>query len=178
MLDFAVKMTKTPYKHTREDVETLRAAGFDDTGVLQITLIAAYFNYINRVADALGVGKPEEPKPLRLLWVENHAGFVRTAGRQFLAAYEVTAVSSLADAKVALAARTFDAVLLDYDLNDGKGVELFDVIRQLPKPPAVIATSARDVGNEALLAAGATAACAKTKFATIESVLASCVKRT
>ncbi len=58
MLDFVVKLTLTPYKHTREDVEKLRAVGFDDTGILQITLIAAYFNYINRVADALGVGKP------------------------------------------------------------------------------------------------------------------------
>jgi uncharacterized peroxidase-related enzyme len=60
MLDFAVKMTVAPYKHTRDDVEKLRAVGFDDTGILQITLIAAYFNYINRVADALGVGKPAE----------------------------------------------------------------------------------------------------------------------
>jgi uncharacterized peroxidase-related enzyme len=57
MLDFAAKLTVSPYKHTREDVEKLRAVGFDDTGVLQITLIAAFFNYINRVADALGVGK-------------------------------------------------------------------------------------------------------------------------
>ena len=60
MLDFAVKLTRAPYKHTREDVEKLRAVGFDDIGVLQITLIAAYFNYINRVADALGVGKGSE----------------------------------------------------------------------------------------------------------------------
>jgi uncharacterized peroxidase-related enzyme len=57
MLDFAVKLTLTPYKHTQEDVEKLRAVGFDDVGILQITLIAAFFNYINRVADALGVGK-------------------------------------------------------------------------------------------------------------------------
>jgi alkylhydroperoxidase family enzyme len=59
MLNFAVKLTVAPYKHTHEDVDRLRAVGFDDVGVLQITLIAAYFNYINRVADALGVGKPE-----------------------------------------------------------------------------------------------------------------------
>ena len=59
MLDFAVKLTRAPWKHTRDDVERLRAAGFDDTAVLQITLIAAYFNYINRIADALGVGKSE-----------------------------------------------------------------------------------------------------------------------
>jgi alkylhydroperoxidase family enzyme len=37
--------------------ERLRAAGFDDRGILQITLIASWFNYINRVADALGVGR-------------------------------------------------------------------------------------------------------------------------
>ena len=35
----------------------LLEAGFDDVGVLQVTLIASWFNYINRVADALGVGK-------------------------------------------------------------------------------------------------------------------------
>ena len=35
----------------------MKAAGFDDRGILQITLIASWFNYINRVADALGVGR-------------------------------------------------------------------------------------------------------------------------
>jgi len=37
--------------------EQLRAAGFDDRAILPITLIASWFNYINRVADALGVGR-------------------------------------------------------------------------------------------------------------------------
>ncbi len=59
MLDFAVKLTTTAYKMTSDDVGLLRTVGFDDTGILQITLIAAWFNYINRVADALGVGKPD-----------------------------------------------------------------------------------------------------------------------
>ncbi len=58
MLDFAVKLTTDPVRMTPDDVGRLRAAGFDDVGVLQVTLIAAWFNYINRVADALGVGKP------------------------------------------------------------------------------------------------------------------------
>lgn len=58
MLEFAVRLTKAAYKMTPEDVGHLRKVGFDDTGILQITLIAAWFNYINRVADALGVGKP------------------------------------------------------------------------------------------------------------------------
>ena len=59
MLDFAVRLTRAAYKTTPEDVARLRAVGFDDQGILQITLIASWFNYINRVADALGVGKPD-----------------------------------------------------------------------------------------------------------------------
>jgi alkylhydroperoxidase family enzyme len=57
MLDYAVQLTKDATKISRADHERLRAAGFDDRGILQITLIAAWFNYINRVADALGVGR-------------------------------------------------------------------------------------------------------------------------
>ncbi|HLJ40852.1 MAG TPA: hypothetical protein VKT50_05140 [Candidatus Acidoferrales bacterium] len=57
MLDYAAQMTTDATKISRTDHERLRAAGFDDRGILQITLIAAWFNYINRVADALGVGR-------------------------------------------------------------------------------------------------------------------------
>jgi uncharacterized peroxidase-related enzyme len=57
MLDYVVKVTKDATKVGKEDHGRLRAAGFDDRGILQITLIAAWFNYINRVADALGVGR-------------------------------------------------------------------------------------------------------------------------
>lgn len=57
MLDYVVKLTKDATKCSPEDHSGLRAAGFDDRGILQITLIASWFNYINRVADALGVGR-------------------------------------------------------------------------------------------------------------------------
>jgi uncharacterized peroxidase-related enzyme len=57
MLDYVVKLTKDATKVSPEDHDRLRAAGFDDKGILQITLIASWFNYINRVADALGVGR-------------------------------------------------------------------------------------------------------------------------
>jgi uncharacterized peroxidase-related enzyme len=57
MLDYVVKITKDATKAWKDDHERLRVAGFDDKAVLQITLIAAWFNYINRVADALGVGR-------------------------------------------------------------------------------------------------------------------------
>jgi uncharacterized peroxidase-related enzyme len=57
MLDYVVKLTKDATKIRKDDIEGLRKAGFDDRGILQITLIASWFNYINRVADALGVGR-------------------------------------------------------------------------------------------------------------------------
>lgn len=59
MLDYAVQLTKAAYRITPEYHVRLRGVGFDDQGILQITLIAAWFNYINRIADALGVGKGE-----------------------------------------------------------------------------------------------------------------------
>jgi len=57
MLDYVVKLTNDATKVSPDDHAKLRAVGFDDRGILQITLIASWFNYINRVADALGVGR-------------------------------------------------------------------------------------------------------------------------
>ena len=57
MCDYVVQLTKDATKISPKYHENLRAAGFDDTAILQITLIASWFNYINRVADALGVGR-------------------------------------------------------------------------------------------------------------------------
>ena len=59
MLDYVVKLTKDATKCSPPDHDALRNVGFDDRGILQITLIASWFNYINRVADALGVGRDE-----------------------------------------------------------------------------------------------------------------------
>ena len=57
MLDYVTQITKDATKVTPAHHKRLREAGFDDVGILQITLIASWFNYINRVADALGVGR-------------------------------------------------------------------------------------------------------------------------
>ena len=57
MLDYVAQLTRDATRVTRGDHERLRAAGFDDRAILQITLIASWFNYINRAADALGVGR-------------------------------------------------------------------------------------------------------------------------
>ena len=57
MLDYVSQLTKDATGITPEHHVRLRAVGFDDRGILQITLLASWFNYINRVADALGVGR-------------------------------------------------------------------------------------------------------------------------
>jgi uncharacterized peroxidase-related enzyme len=57
MLDYVVQLSTDATRIGPDDHERLRTVGFDDRGILQITLIASWFNYINRVADALGVGR-------------------------------------------------------------------------------------------------------------------------
>lgn len=60
MLDFAVKLAREPRSMSRDDVETLRAAGFDDTAIHDIVQITGYFSYYNRLAEGLGID-PEPP---------------------------------------------------------------------------------------------------------------------
>ena len=57
MLDYVVQVTRDATRIGPHHHEGLRRVGFDDRAILQITLIASWFNYINRVADALGVGR-------------------------------------------------------------------------------------------------------------------------
>ena len=55
MLDYAVKLTRTPGDMVPEDVAVLREHGFDDRGIHDLCAIAAYFAFVNRIADGLGV---------------------------------------------------------------------------------------------------------------------------
>jgi alkylhydroperoxidase family enzyme len=55
MLDYAVKLTTAPWTITESDVEALRQAGFDDRAIHDVCAIAAYFAFVNRMADGLGV---------------------------------------------------------------------------------------------------------------------------
>jgi uncharacterized peroxidase-related enzyme len=57
MLEYTETITKDPRQVQPATLDGLRAAGFTDTAILQITMIASWFNYINRMADALGVGR-------------------------------------------------------------------------------------------------------------------------
>ncbi len=62
--DYAIKLTKNPAEMSKEDVDTLRIAGFSDEDVLRINLIVSYFNFANRVISGLGV--PLEDKASRV----------------------------------------------------------------------------------------------------------------
>ena len=57
MLEFVEQFTRDSTRLGPEDLDKLRAAGFDDKAILQISVIAGWFSYANRIADALGVGK-------------------------------------------------------------------------------------------------------------------------
>lgn len=62
MLEFAVKLAREPRSMTKDDVETLRAAGFSDTAIHDVVQITGFFSYYNRLADGLGID-PEPPAP-------------------------------------------------------------------------------------------------------------------
>ena len=55
MLDYVLKLTEAPATVRQTDVGELRAAGFDDRGIHDICTITAYFAFVNRIADGLGV---------------------------------------------------------------------------------------------------------------------------
>ena len=59
ILDFAVKLTLNPTSMKASDLDGLRQEGFSDVALLEIVHITGYFNYINRLADALGI----DPEP-------------------------------------------------------------------------------------------------------------------
>ncbi len=55
MLRYVTKLTRNPADMERDDVEALRDAGFTDRGIHDICVLAAYFAFVNRTADGLGV---------------------------------------------------------------------------------------------------------------------------
>lgn len=55
MLDYVAKLTRTPWQMVEADVTHLRECGFDDRSILDIAQVTAYYAYVNRIADGLGV---------------------------------------------------------------------------------------------------------------------------
>ena len=57
LCDFAVKLTLSPGRMSDSDVTALRKHGFSDDQITVATQVIGYFNYINRIAEGLGVNK-------------------------------------------------------------------------------------------------------------------------
>lgn len=108
---------------------------------------------------------------MKILFVENHRAFAETVVREFLGQHQVVIVPSLADARLRAGAETFDVALVDYDLEDGTGDALVRELLATGFAGRVVAVSSHEAGNAALVAAGAHAVCAKTRFGSIEAVL-------
>lgn len=92
---------------------------------------------------------------------------------EFLSDHDVRVATTVTAALDALDADPFDAVLVDYDLDDGKGDTFVRRLRDRGNRTPLIAISARDEGNQRILVAGADAACPKAKLRHIGKVLAS-----
>jgi uncharacterized peroxidase-related enzyme len=56
LCDYAVRLTREPAAVAAADVEALRTHGFSDDAIHDAIQVIAYFNYINRVADGVGIG--------------------------------------------------------------------------------------------------------------------------
>jgi CheY-like chemotaxis protein len=108
---------------------------------------------------------------MRVLYVENHPTFARTVVAQFMQEHAVTVVRSIAEASAMIASEPFDVMLIDFDLDDGKGDEFVRHVRSLGLRLPIVACSAHEMGNGRLLDAGANVVCAKSSFGTIGRVL-------
>jgi DNA-binding response OmpR family regulator len=110
-------------------------------------------------------------KTLKILFVENHSIFAQQAIIHFLSAHQITVVPSLLMARSSLAANQFDLLLVDYDLDDGKGEELVRELREAGNKIRIVGVSAREEGNVALLHAGVDVICSKMEFNRIQELI-------
>jgi DNA-binding response OmpR family regulator len=114
---------------------------------------------------------------MRLLLVENHATFAATVSAAFLAEHEVVVVGSVLNALDLVRQDAFDAALVDFDLDDTKGDVFVRRVRRMGRALPIVAISARDDGNQALLTAGANAICSKADFRRIADALGLATER-
>ena len=101
---------------------------------------------------------------MKFLYIENHTVFAQQVCRQFLSTHEVDVVSNLEGARQALASKTYELLIVDYDLDDGKGDQLVSACQVSHTSLKIIAASSHDAGNAALMTAGASAVCGKVEF--------------
>ena len=85
--------------------------------------------------------------------------------------HQVRITPTIAEARKILESGEFDALLVDYDLDDGKGDALVREVRKAGDQGRIIAASSHHQGNMALMAAGADAVCPKDQIRNIEQIL-------
>ena len=110
---------------------------------------------------------------MRILFVENHDQFASVVTRMFFSDHEVTVVKTIASALDHFANGEYDVLLVDYDLDDGKGDQLVQRIRKDDLQVKIVAVSSHERGNAALLESGANAVCSKIEFSKIGDILES-----
>ncbi|HVF85406.1 MAG TPA: response regulator [Abditibacteriaceae bacterium] len=107
---------------------------------------------------------------MKILFVENYRRFADITAKTFLPSHLVTIIPRVSVARRALLEGAFDVVLIDYDLDGGKGDALLSDMQSHSCRAVVIAISSHTMGNQALLAAGADAICSKMDFQNIETI--------
>jgi len=109
---------------------------------------------------------------MRILYVEDQRVFAETVATQFLAEHHVAYAACVAAARETISREVgYDAVLVDYDLPDGKGTEVVRALRAARFKGLIVAVSGKEDGNAELRAAGAHAICKKTELHRIATVL-------
>jgi CheY-like chemotaxis protein len=108
---------------------------------------------------------------VKVLFVENHQVFAETVIGQFLTEHEVVLATTVAEATRVMS-QSFDVVLVDYDLPDGKGTEVVRALRAMHFRGNIVAVSSRAEGNAELRAAGAKVTCSKKDFRAIAAAIA------
>ena len=108
---------------------------------------------------------------MKILYVENHKAFANAVCLEFLNEHDVKVVPTIAEAKYLLGSHSFDLLLVDYDLDDGKGDELVRELRKNGYQGKIVAASSHEKGNGILLQAGADVICGKMEFHKITEIL-------
>ena len=119
----------------------------------------------------------QKGKRMTILYIENHGRFADIVTAQFLASHEVERIPTIAGARELLNRREYEILIVDYDLDDGKGAEIVSEVASRKKRPRMIAASSRDEGNEHMMSCGADATCSKMDFDEIEEVISQVVAR-
>ena len=107
---------------------------------------------------------------MKILYVENHESFISVVKEEFMAEHEVIVTGSVSEAK-RIFDKSFNLVLCDYDLDDGKGADFVKFLRHKESSVPVVAVSSHNEGNEALIKAGANIICSKMDFKNLPRVI-------